>query len=132
MNKKSLQIYRFFLLNHLLLNKFLIKQFLLDLGISDITCIETGVETILSLERSPLIQKVIKKQSPFLCSRAIKIKIVLQLQHTGISAVLDKPFEPTSIRRIIMQFLNQIYYSDSLLCRQMTYFIYICITANKI
>ena len=28
------------------------------------------------------------------------------VKHAGVSAVLDKPFEPTSIRNLIMQLLN--------------------------
>jgi two-component system chemotaxis response regulator CheY len=28
------------------------------------------------------------------------------VKHAGVSAILDKPFEPTSIRNYIMQLLN--------------------------
>lgn len=114
MNEKEFTDLQVFLVEPSPTQQNIIKQFLLDLGISDIRCIETGGETITSLEHSSpdliissmylpdmtgvdLVHQIREDSDSYnmaflLISSETNIKYLEPIRQAGAIAILPKPF----------------------------------------
>ncbi len=114
MNEKEFTDLQVFLVEPSSTQQSIIKQFLLDLGISDITCIETGEKTLKSLEQSApdliissmylpdmtgvdLVHKIREDSDSYnmaflLISSETNINYLEPIRQAGAIAILPKPF----------------------------------------
>ena len=106
----------------------IVKQFLLDLGISDITCIESGDETLSSIAHSPpdliissmylpdmtgvdLVHKIRENSDSYnmaflLISSETNINYLEPIRQAGAIAILPKPFTSQDLDRALSATLD--------------------------